>query len=112
MTEHEPTPVTGSRDPEGETASSWSVEHYGFAGEATPRTAETTERPARTTEPDRPRSRTRLLLATGAIALGLVTGTAGFAVAQASTPGHGEHTGAIHLTADHEGPGGPHGGRR
>ena len=117
MTDNQPTPAPG-RDPEADTASSWSVEHYGFAAEATmpasTRTTHTPQRPASPAPARRPRSLARLLLAAGALALGIGAGAGatGFAVAQASTGGNAGRTAAMHPSDAREGHGGAHDGRR
>jgi hypothetical protein len=62
---------------------SWSTEHYGFDDLSSDAHSPPQKRPpASTRAPRRHRSRTRLLLTSGAVALALVTGTAGFAFAQ------------------------------
>jgi hypothetical protein len=108
----------------------WSVEHYGFdAGPDAPRTVHGDENNASSAR-DRPSSRahavapaavrrprrTRVLLASVALALGLTAGGAGFAVAQASGPGS-DHTVAHPFPGDvsgtaADGPGPGRGGHR
>lgn len=77
----------------------WAVEHYGFPAAPEPDNATTpAAAPAHTSyavsrspASAKPRSRGRLLLASGVLSIGLIAGVGGFAVAQAADdPGQGQ----------------------
>ena len=116
----QPGPTT--RNTGNDTDSSWSIEHYGFESEAAPGPPpgppreQLQEQTVLTSPPPHlprgGRSRTRMLLASGALVLGLIGGGAGFTAAQASTGGGDGHATAVHLVDDHRGDPGGHGGRR